>query len=143
MSNLIKHAKRELEIAGWTKEDSMYDGMIAESVLEIIEKFSEQGHSGMSASICTGLVEKLMRFEPLTPLTGEASEWNEVGAGTLQNNRCSHVFKEGDRAYDSQGRIFRWPNGCCYMSSESFVDIEFPYTPKSEYVDVPEDGGAE
>ena len=67
--------------------------------------------------------------------------WRELmrktDEGRWQNIRCSHVFKDGDgRAYDSTGRIFREPNGCCYTSRDSRVYIEFPYTPKREYVEV-------
>ena len=59
-------------------------------------------------------------------------------AAAIQNHRCSHVFKGPDgRAYDINGRIFCESNGCCYTSRDCRVYIEFPYTPKCEYVDVP------
>ena len=35
-------------------------------------------------------------------------------------------------------RIFREPNRVCYTGKGSRVAITFPYSPKSEYVDVPE-----
>lgn len=87
------------------------------------------------------ILTKLLDFQLLTPLTGGDEEWNEVADGVFQNKRCSHVFKQADRfdgkPYDIDGRIFREPNGCCYQNGESFVVIEFPYTPKREYVDAP------
>ena len=48
------------------------------------------------------------------------------------------------RAYDISGRVFREPNGSCWTGSlnenmSSTVDVEFPYVPKTEYVDVEED----
>lgn len=140
MSNLIEHAKRELGLYG----DTFYGDMLNDAVLELIEKFAEQGHSWMSASVCIAMFSRLAAFEPLGPLTGEASEWNEVAEGVYQNNRCSHVFKQPDRfdgqAYDIEGRVFRQPNGCCFTSGDSFVPVEFPYSPKREYVDVDENG---
>jgi hypothetical protein len=79
----------------------------------------------------------LASFEPLVPLTGKDFEWNEVSEGMWQNNRCSHVFKGPDgKAYDINGKIFREPNGSCYTNIDSRVFIDFPYTPKREYVDV-------
>lgn len=135
-SNLVEHAKREMEIA--KLGGTLYDGMLPEAVLEIIKVFSKQGHSGMSASIVTSVVEKLMRFEPLSPLTGENEEWNEVGEGMYQNRRCSHVFKNGEGAYDIQGKVFRDPDGGCYTNGKSHVPVIFPYIPETEYVDVKE-----
>jgi len=129
MSNLINHARTELEMAGLFDKDSDYGGMLGESVLKIIEVFSKEDFSGASASLATSLIERLSRFEPLTPLTGEDSEWNEIRKGRFQNNRCSHVFKENGQAYDSQGIVFEEPDGCRFTSRDSRVNIEFPYTP--------------
>jgi len=137
MSNLVSHAKREFEAMGWS-DDSSYGMMMPEAVLELVEVFSRQGHSGFSAPMCISLFSKVANFEPLCPLTGDDNEWNEVGDGLLQNNRCSHVFKENGEAYDIEGRIFREPNGSCYQNADSRVPVEFPYTPKREYVDVEE-----
>lgn len=112
-------------------------------IIEMVKLFSEEGHSGFSAAYATGILEKLLRFEPLKPLTGEADEWTELDYGPemiAQNKRCSHVFKRADgTAYDSEGRIFRYPDGSCVIRKGSAVDITFPYTPSREYVDVPED----
>ena len=137
MGNLTDFARSELRRAGLFDKDSDYGGMLAEAVMRLIEVFADEGHSGFSASMATSLFERLSRFEPITPLTGEEGEWNEVGPDMWQNRRCSHVFKEADgHAYDSQGRVFREPNGSCYTNGDSRVFITFPYTPKIEYVDV-------
>jgi hypothetical protein len=141
VSNLIDFAERELDALGIGDPDADYDGMLKPAVLEIIRVFSEQGHSGMSAAIVTALVEKLMRYEPLSPLTGADDEWTQVDYGpdiVAQNKRCAHVFKRADgTAYDIEGRVFREPSGACYTGPGSRVDITFPYTPNCEYVDVP------
>jgi len=141
MSNLIDYATQELDALGMGDTDADYDGMLKPAVLEILEVFSRQGHSGHSAAIVSGLVEKLMRYEPLSPLTGADDEWNELDYSpemAAQSRRCSHVFRRADgTAYDIYGRTFREPDGLCFVGKGSRVDITFPYTPTTEYVDVP------
>lgn len=114
----------------------MYKGLLSQSVLEIVRMFEEQDHSGMSAGVTVDILQKLLRFEPLTPLHGRDEEWMEIAEGKWQNKRCSHVFKDGNDAYDAEGKIFREPNGTCFQSIDSHVPITFPYTPTREYVDV-------
>lgn len=136
---LLEHAKHELSLIASEDED-VADEMQLEMnahILEMVERFADAGHSGFSASYAVAVLEKLLRFEPLTPLTGEDEEWTEVADGVFQNKRCSHVFKENGEAYDIDGKIFREPSGACFTSSESRVPVTFPYTPKREYVDVP------
>ena len=56
-------------------------------------------------------INKLANFTPLSPLTGDSSEWVDVGTfhdkngceiKLFQNKRCSSVFKDSkdSRAYD-------------------------------------------
>lgn len=137
-AGLLAHAERELPHIG---TDEM-GALMAEQLKELVLVFGTHGHSGFSAGYATAVLQKLLRYEPIAPLTGEPGEWNEVGDGVFQNNRCSRVFKQADRfngqAYDIEGRVFRETNGVCYTSSNSFVPIVFPYTPTTEYVDVQE-----
>lgn len=137
-SNMMAKSRRELEIWGAFDDDGMYDGMIGKAAMQAMSLFAREGHSGMSASIMTGLMQRLMKQEPLTPLTGDDDEWIDHGDEQFQNNRCSHVFKEGKdgQPYDGTGRVFREPDGGAYTSRDSRVDITFPYTPVVEYVDV-------
>lgn len=142
MSTYKDHAMLEFKAAKWVDEngnwkDEMQE-LICKQVLELLELFSTHGHSGSYAPYAISLFKQLASFEPIVSLTGEDWEWNDAG-GIFQNKRCSHVFKDSKdgKAYDSEGRIFREPNGCCYQNGNSRVYIEFPYTPKREYVDVP------
>ena len=101
---LVEYAKSELERIG-KDEDGMQEVMNRD-ILEIVEKFSEQGHSGFSASYALSVLERLLRFKPISALTGDESEWNEIsnvkdGITTYQNRRCSSVFKD----VDSSGKI--------------------------------------
>ena len=137
-SNLMRHARRELP----PSDDDEMQAEMNHGLLQIVAVFASAGHSGFSAGYAVSALEKLLRFQPLRPLTGEPDEWIDHGNGVFQNNRCSHVFKQPDRfggqAYDLDGRVFREPSGCCYTNRESMVPITFPYVPKTEYVDVPE-----
>lgn len=137
--NLYEHAVRELsDDAG----DEMQQ-LMNQDILDLVMVFSTQGHSGFSASYAISSLKDLLRFEPLRPLTGNPNEWAVLSDDMsnddmqAQNKRCSRVFMRVDgTAYDVEGRIFREPSGACFISKDSRVDITFPYTPKTEYVDV-------
>lgn len=138
MSQFESFAEEELRRAGLFDKDSMYGGMLGDAVMKMVRLFANEGHSGMSASVAISAFEKVARYQPLTPLTGDDDEWNDVdGKGLFQNRRCPHVFKENGEAYDSEGRIFREPDGACFTNKDSRVPITFPYTPTREYVDRP------
>lgn len=134
-SAAMNHADRELG----DPTDEM-DVAMKRDIKQMLHVFSSQGHSGFSAAWATSLLVPLIKFEPIRPLTGDPSEWVEVGDGVFQNNRCGRVFKNENlfngQAYDMEGRVFREPSGACYTSRDSFTPIEFPYTPSTVYVDV-------
>jgi len=155
MSNYHKHAIEEMKRIGFRFVEDGYpiqdpneefdvNAEMAMCVLDILDVFGKQGHSGMSASYCLQILEKVMKFEPITPLTGDDDEWNCIadertnGEEIYQNKRCSHVFKRNGQAYDIDGKVFwEWytdgvtgeRHKTYYTCSESHVDIEFPYTP--------------
>jgi hypothetical protein len=146
MSSLIEHAKKELQLAGLFDKDSDYDGALGHAVMELIEVFSKQGHSGFSASRVISLFKKVANYECLMPLTGNDDEWNDIsGTGNnpiLQNNRVSSVFKNKDgKAYYLNGIVWVNQKGQTFtgtvdgISSSQYIK-EFPFTPKTFYVDV-------
>jgi len=136
MSNLVKHAEREFRVLGWPGDCEMQQ-MVCDNLLELLEAFSGQGHSGSSAPYVINLFERLAKFEPISPLTGEDSEWNNTGDGLFQNNRDGEVFKDEKGAYWAFGKIFRDNDGCAYTSMDSRVPIAFPWTrPDPMIVDV-------
>lgn len=148
MSNCLDYVKKELELIGMGENSEDINLMMHNSIIELVKVFSDQGFSGFSASYAISCLEKLLRFEPLSPLTGEDSEWNECSDGYFQNNRCSRVFKSNDRfdgkPYDIDGKVFveHYINDegeegtSSYTNADSHVVVTFPYTPKTEYVDV-------
>lgn len=121
---LIQHAKNELELNGMFDKDADYGGGLAESVMELIEVFSKQGHSGASASMVSDLFNKLSRFKPISPLTGNNEEWVAVNNDTYQNKRNSAVFKNivDNRAYFIDAYVKRTPNGNYWSGTLSLKD---------------------
>lgn len=138
--NTLEHAKNEL--ADWlSKPNDDPDKWLADGVLELLEVFANQGHSGSSAPYMVKMFCTLALHEPIKPLTGEEDEWVEILKGSLwQNKRCSHVFKDSSGTYDIDGKVFLYPDGETYTSSESRVYITFPYYPTQSFIPVDEDG---
>lgn len=159
---LIEHAKLELELSGlFSEEGDFYGGSTGKAVMELIEVFSKQGHSGMSAPIVVDLFKKLAKYEPLQPITGKDEEWSDVrdlgdgGTPWYQNKRCSALFKDGKngKPYYIDAIIKRDQNGTCWsgmawLSEEDYKTGDrskmvgkrgyiksFPFTPKTFYID--------
>lgn len=142
------HAEQELALIGLGPDctDEM-DKAMREHILKMVDTFADEGHSGFSASYAIRILEKLLKFEPVTPLTGEDDEWMEIADGTYQNKRCGRVFKkvrETDTiVYDIDGRVF-WdeyideedftPYKSYYTCAESRTPVTFPYTPTTVYL---------
>ena len=142
---LVTKAKEEFERLGWNTSEDEMQKMMCENIIELLETFANQGHSGFSANYALNLFEKLARHEPLTPLTGDDSEWEDLSKfgspePAFQNKRFSEVFKRQDgSAYWIHGKIFRLPDGSTYTNKNSCVNIQFPWTKaKPEIVDVAE-----
>lgn len=134
MRNLFEHAECELKLLGG-ESDEMQRSM-TKHLLDLVRIFAAEGHSGFSAAYAISVLTKLLKFEPLTPLTGADDEWVECSPGLFQNIRCHRVFKDEDGAYDIHGRVFEDSSGSQWTSRESRVFIEFPYTPTTEYIKV-------
>lgn len=129
MSNLVDYAKEELKRIGMIDSGEPYNDAISEEIIALIELFASQGHTGFTAPYVINVFKRLAMFKPLTPLTGEDSEWNETGTGVYQNKRYSAVFKGKDgKAYNIEGKIFTDDNGeTWYTNKNSRIDITFPY----------------
>lgn len=160
--SLIEHAKTELQIAGlFDEEGDFYDGMTGKAVMELIEVFAKQDHSGMSAPYVANIFHKLANYEPLLGITGKDEEWSDVrdlgdGKPWYQNKRCSAIFKDGKdgRPYYIDAIVKRDQNGTCWsgfawLSEEDYKTGDrskmvgkrgyiksFPFTPKTFYIDV-------
>ena len=121
MSNLIDHAIKELELAGYkirdvkeinTEDD--YNDACGNSALELIKVFSNQDHSGFSGGITLALFKKLANFENLTPLTDNPEEWRDCVA-------------MGWQPEESHGRYQSLRNSSCFSDDlKTYYDIDNP-----------------
>ena len=85
MSNLVDHARRELVLIG--EEPTTISGY-----LDVIQAFADMGHSGGSRSVAIPVINTLLQFKPLTPLTNDPDEWTRVGDRFWQSQRDSEAF---------------------------------------------------
>ena len=130
--NLIDYAKEELTRIGMIGSGEPYNDAVSKAILDLIELFASQEHSGFTAPYVINTFARLAMFKPLSPLTGEDDEWKEA-LGMIQNKRCFSVFKEKDgKAYDTQGKIFTDDGEIWYTNGNSHVEISFPYTVPDE-----------
>lgn len=125
---LVEFSKKELETAGlFDKDKDFYGGMTGKAVLELIEVFAKQGHSGMSASVVRTLFNKLADYKPITSITDLQSDWIEVGDNMFQHKQVSAVFKTGEsgKPYYLDGQIFKDKRGT-YTSRDSRKPLDLP-----------------
>lgn len=109
MSNLVRHAERELRLAGFFDADADYGGMLGKAVLKLIEDFAAQNHSGGSAFMARHLFAELSDFKALTPLTDRPDEWVEVGEDVWQNARQFDAFSDdGGKTYHVLTERRKW-----------------------------------
>ena len=148
-SNLIRHFKDEIKLSGWTDEKGRFKDDMQElacsNVMDLLAVLHTQGHSGFSYRYIMSLFTRVSEFKPISFLTGESSEWNEVGDNWYQNNRYGAVFKRGieGKAYWMDGFIFEDPEGCRFTNCYSKEYINFPWYPKESktvYVTYDENG---
>lgn len=108
LETLYDHGKVELAKAGLLDKDSDYEGMLGDSVLELLKVLGEQGHSGTSAAMTVDLFSKLASYKNLTPITDDPEEWMDVAdertghKAVWQNRRNSSLFSnDGGKTYYS------------------------------------------
>ena len=145
MSNLLKHAERELKFIGYDGKDE-YNNMAKAAIMELLTTFANQGHSGFSANYIVNLFNKLAKYETLSPLKGNDDEWNDVSDMSgdrktlFQNNRDGRVFKNDDGAFFTEAIIWTESGESSYTNKDSNRYIKsFPFTPKTFYVEVDKD----
>ena len=140
---MIEKAKYELDLIlkKCNEEDRDMQEMINKDILEIVEVFANQGHSGFSANYSIPIINKLLKQSFVLPLTGEKDEWCEVTDGVYQNKREGKIFKQNDRfdgkPYYIDGKAFSDDGGkSWYTNKNSFVTVEFPLKelPKTKYI---------
>lgn len=99
-SNLVDHARRELELIGEEAD-------VIEWYLSVIRAFVSYGHSGGSAFATIPVINELLQYKNLRPLTNDPDEWvhhtEEVWpepGGIWQNKRNGEAFSDdGGKTY--------------------------------------------
>lgn len=150
MPNLVEYAQYELDrlqkaADKSNDEDGPSCGMqcqMNEGIMDIVKIFAEQGHSGFSAGYAINLLDRLLNFRPVTPLTGEDDEWGMADNSsdpTIQNKRCFSVFKNlrTGVAHDIDRYIYSDNGGVTWFYGGSVrhlrdETITFPYMPPSQ-----------
>jgi len=143
--NRVDIARKELEAAGLFDADADYNGAIGEAVMELMQTFENQNHSEFSAMLTLNLFERLSKDRPLTPLTGEDWEWEQMVLGEDEvyddlayiNIRCPFIIKDSNGvAYNTEGKIFSDDGEVWYTNRDSRIPITFPYIVPDEPVRV-------
>jgi len=124
MSNLVNHARRELELVG-------EDEVTIEGYLGVIQAFADMGHSGGSASVAIPVINELLQFKNLTALTDDPEEWMHIAEemwgekdGVYQSRRNSEAF-----SYDKGKTYYLLSEGGNDGNSDS-LHVSVPHTPK-------------
>ncbi len=100
MSNLVDHARRELELIGEEPET-------IEGYLKVIQAFADMGHSGGSASVAIPTINELLEFKNLSALTDDPNDWfhheegvwGEAGGGWQSIRNPEAFSNDGGETY--------------------------------------------
>jgi hypothetical protein len=105
---LTEHARRELHLIG-------EDADTTDGIVRVVQAFADMGHSGASAMFCIPVVERLLRYQPLGPLTNDPDEWMHIeeniagDAVTWQSRRRPDAFSnDGGKTYYCLDEERRW-----------------------------------
>lgn len=145
-SDLYLFAKSELDMILKNRKDDdhesyMLQKVINQHILKIVELFCKGQYSGFSAGYVINILEHLLEYMPLSPLSGNDYEWKDVSdliPNTEQNKRCSKVFRhnhDNSTAYMINAKYFTDDYISWFTTEESVIPVTFPFiVPKAEYI---------
>lgn len=150
-------AEKEIEIlkAGNKDEECGFDyvGSCCDSALKAFRSLMDDGHSGMSIGITTGILNKLIEGKPLTPIEDTEDIWNETGGYGDEEKGIKHyqckrmsvlfkdVYPDGRVEYHDVNRTkcvyidnpdISWHSGDTSRLINELYPITMPYIPSSE-----------
>lgn len=152
MSDLLDWAKREVELA--CKRENLerkegefnYGCACYESALKALKSLYEDEHSAFSIKMTYSILNRLINFQPLTPIEDTDDIWNKVddtlGIATYQCKRIHSLFKDvytdgtvkySDTDYcycvniNDPNRTYTW--GTASQIIEEMFPITMPYMP--------------
>lgn len=122
MSNLVDHARREMELIG--EDPDIIDG-----VCKVVQAYANMGHSGGSDSVVRPMLMELLSFHNLSPLTNDPDEWQYHDSdmwdgknGIWQNKRNSEAFStDGGKTFYLLGETL----------GQSDLHVSAPMKPRS------------
>ena len=94
----MDHARHELIAIGEDPET-------IEGYLNVIQAFADMGHSGGSASVAIPVINELLQYKNLSPLTDDPEEWMHIaeeigGENCWQSRRRPEAFsQDGGKTY--------------------------------------------
>lgn len=156
-SNMEIWAEDEIRIAcerernGAPEGEWDYGVACYESALKAFRCLCEDGHSGMSMSLTTSILNALIKGHPLTPIEDTDDVWNDRGrppykkdCTTYQCKRMGSLFKDvyddGRVVYTDVDRFVAididnpnctWHNGLVDKVAGEILPITMPYIPKT------------
>ena len=145
--------KKENPNFDFDSDDFDYGCSCYKSALKAYKSLAEDGHSGMSFSFTIDILERLMRHEPLTPITdddfkGEDSICSDEDLASrglkseIQCPRMSSLFRketiDGEVTYNDLDRAYcidiEKPSDTFSSNTDKIVDelfpIKMPYLPE-------------
>jgi hypothetical protein len=146
MKDLQRHFEIEFSLLRKKYGEDLLLLNYQDALRNIVDIFSNEGHSGSSAPFTAGAlsatIRALLLFEPLTEISAtNDDEWMSVDGGFYQNIRYSAIFKDGKdaRPYFLDALVWQEINGSSFtgavmhegkkISSKGYIkDLsEFPY----------------
>ncbi|KIF66223.1 hypothetical protein HY68_36530 [Streptomyces sp. AcH 505] len=98
-SNLVAHARRELRIL---EEDPD----TIRGICDVVHAFAKMGHSGGSAPYAISYLERLLRYEPLSELTDDPSEWLDRHAEGMTTSPLWQSVRHPDAMSTDGGKTY-------------------------------------
>lgn len=119
--SMVDFAIEEMQRANFDEGDIAF-------IIGFLREFYERYDSGGAVWAMSDVLQRLIKGQPLSPLTGEDDEWVDVaeynGQNALwQNRRCPTVFKDAERAYD--------------IDVAGRPTVTFPYDPTTKLLEPP------
>lgn len=121
--SLVEHARRELELVGEEPE-------VIDWYCKVIESFNEFGHSGSSAEHTTRVLEQLLRYKNLTPLTDDPEEWADVTEYTAENTPLWQSKRNPEAFSTNGGKTYTLLTEVDYIEHKTMPNPEELFKPK-------------
>lgn len=121
MEEVTTLAKQQIRAQGGNSDEIMetYFDMVAASAIQLVQIFSSQGHSGMSASITLQLFNQLANFRNTSPLTDDPAEWIQHAPDNWQSKRNTSCFSSDQgKTYLDNSEVERNENGTYKRDSD-------------------------